>query len=145
MAPPMSREKEHAFIGFMLLPLRAERGASSRQRHDLERGTSSIMTSRPASSWNDILRDVHKNLERMTVRLSVCAFLHQQQLEPLDDSTLLATTSAQASAYAIALDIGANHEGELASLNEETANAMTTRRNRAHPNGTKALEKYVVR
>ena len=93
---PMSRGKRTRFIGLMLLPLRAERGTSSRQRHDLERGTSSIMTSRHASSWNDILRDIHKNLERNTVQLSVCAFLHQQQLEPLDDSTLLATTSAQA-------------------------------------------------
>ena len=79
------------------------------------------------------------------MRLSVCAFLQQQQqLEPLDDSTVLATTSAQTSAYAIALDICANHEVELASLDEETTNALTTRRNRAHTNGTKALEKYVV-
>ena len=42
--------KRTRFIGFMLLPLRAERGTSPRQRHDVERGTSSIMTSRPASS-----------------------------------------------------------------------------------------------
>ena len=69
------------------------------------------------------------------MRLSVFAFLHQQQLEPLDDSTAARNNKCANMPYAIALDIGA----------KETTIALTTRRNRAHPNGTKTLEKYVVR